>query len=135
MSSRITSGLGSLGERVARMGGTAPDSPVRHVLVLDGTGTWQPALLIGWQRQPSGWWGRVVMLDPDEPALVDVAAGRLRPADCTCCTSQDAPSARRVSTAAANAMRHPTATGTTTPDQPNPIHENPTAHPTTAEPE
>ncbi len=85
MSSRITSEHGSLGERIARVNGTNTPSPAKHVLARDDAGQWQPALLIQWVRRGNNWWGRVIMIDDDEPALVELAAGRLRPSDCNCC--------------------------------------------------
>ena len=88
MSSRITSELGTLGDRIARMRATEPARTVRHVLARDDAGLWQPALLVGWFRAQDRWWGRVAMLDGDhDAALVDLAAGRLRPSDCSCCQS------------------------------------------------
>ena len=88
MSSRITSELGTLGDRIARMRATEPARTVRHVLARDDAGLWQPALLVAWFRAQDRWWGRVAMLDGDhDAALVDLAAGRLRPSDCSCCQS------------------------------------------------
>lgn len=88
MSSRVTSELGTLGDRIARTRTTEPARTVRHVLARNDAGLWQPALLIGWYRAQDRWWGRVAMLDGDhDAALVDLTAGRLRPSDCSCCQS------------------------------------------------
>ncbi|WP_232550040.1 hypothetical protein [Propioniciclava soli] len=86
MSSRVTSEFGSLGERIASTtGDNTPATPARHVVARDDAGSWQPALLTAWRQQNGHWWGRVVMLDAGEPALLDLAAERLRPANCGCC--------------------------------------------------
>ena len=85
MSSRTSSELGSLGERIARTQGAPEPSSARHVLAQDAAGAWHPALLVGWTHHPTGWWGRVALMENGEPALVDLVAGRLRPSGCPCC--------------------------------------------------
>lgn len=62
-----------------------PPAPARHVLAQDSTGTWVPALLLGWHRHGTTWWGRVAMLEHGEAAVVDLVDGRLKPATCDCC--------------------------------------------------
>lgn len=73
------------------MGAVAHDTthtppPARHVLARDSQGTWTPALLLGWQRRDTAWWGRVAMVEHGEAALIDLIAARLKPANCDCCT-------------------------------------------------
>lgn len=97
MSARTTSGMGTLAQRLQsshpRGGDSAPPepsrarhTPARHVLALTEKGEWVAALLVKWVHK-ADWWGEVILIEHGEPALLDMAASRLRPAPCECCSS------------------------------------------------
>ena len=84
VSSRISSGFGTLGERAAAMNAVPAERPVdpaRHVWVKTPTGR-QAGLLVAWVRGAEGkWWGKVAVSDaPGEASLQLVDSSLLTPA-------------------------------------------------------
>lgn len=57
-----------------RLGLRKPSPLPRHVWI-DGD---RPGLLLEWQRR-DGWWGRVVMVEPEGPEVAWLRADRLKP--------------------------------------------------------
>lgn len=72
MSSRMRSGLGSLGDRVRR--------PTTAFCLVDGS---SPGLVLEWLRVADTWWARVAYLDDGALIITILPADRLEKASVT----------------------------------------------------